>query len=465
MPFADVASADLPLRRLLRLSLFQLSVGMSLVLLVGTLNRVMIVELHVPSTLVGVMLAMPLLFAPFRALVGFRSDNHRCALGWRRVPFIWNGTLLTFAGLSFMPFALLVLAGKGEAGNLPDWIGLVSAALAFLLAGAGVHIVQTAGLALATDLTPPESHARVVGLMYVTLLLGMLISALIFGALLEEFTPGKLVQVIQGSALATVVLNTVAIWKQETRRSWQAVSQDPQPDITFSRSFAAFCNERHVKRWLVVIAVGTLAFGMSELMLEPFGGQVLMLSVSATTKLTALLAGGGLIGFAYASYVLSHGQSPYQVSRRGALIGLPAFILVMVSAVASVPAVFLLGNFLIGIGAALFSHGTLTASMNNAPADKTGMALGAWGAVQASAAGIGIALSGGLRDLVNAFLGSGYAGGYYAVYALEIVLLIATVLIALPLMSSDETAASRTSAAGNFGKTKVNTKISGKVIS
>jgi len=217
MPFADVASADLPLRRLLRLSLFQLSVGMSLVLLVGTLNRVMIVELHVPSTLVGVMLAMPLLFAPFRALVGFRSDNHRCALGWRRVPFIWNGTLLTFAGLSFMPFALLVLAGKGEAGNLPDWIGLVSAALAFLLAGAGVHIVQTAGLALATDLTPPESHARVVGLMYVTLLLGMLISALIFGALLEEFTPGKLVQVIQGSALATVVLNTVAIWKQETR--------------------------------------------------------------------------------------------------------------------------------------------------------------------------------------------------------------------------------------------------------
>jgi len=190
-----------------------------------------------------------------------------------------------------------------------------------------------------------------------------------------------------------------------------------------------------------------------------------MLSVSATTKLTALLAGGGLIGFAYASYVLSHGQSPYQVSRRGALIGLPAFILVMVSAVASVPALFLLGNFLIGIGAALFSHGTLTASMNNAPADKTGMALGAWGAVQASAAGIGIALSGGLRDLVNAFLGSGYAGGYYAVYALEIVLLIATVLIALPLMSSDETAASRTSAAGNFGKTKVNTKISGKVIS
>ena len=51
MPFADAASADLPLSRLLRLSLFQVSVGMALVLLVGTLNRVMTVELRVPASL------------------------------------------------------------------------------------------------------------------------------------------------------------------------------------------------------------------------------------------------------------------------------------------------------------------------------------------------------------------------------------------------------------------------------
>ena len=49
LPFADAATPDLPLPRLLRLSLFQVSVGMALVLLVGTLNRVMIVELGVPA--------------------------------------------------------------------------------------------------------------------------------------------------------------------------------------------------------------------------------------------------------------------------------------------------------------------------------------------------------------------------------------------------------------------------------
>lgn len=88
MPFADVGSEDVPLSRLFRLSLFQLAVGMVQTLFVGTLNRVMILELRVPASLVAIMLAIPLLAAPFRALVGFKSDTHRSILGWRRVPYL-----------------------------------------------------------------------------------------------------------------------------------------------------------------------------------------------------------------------------------------------------------------------------------------------------------------------------------------------------------------------------------------
>lgn len=63
LPFADVATPDLPLSRPPRLSLFRLSVGMALVLLLGTLSRVMIVELDVPAWPVDVMLAMPAVVA------------------------------------------------------------------------------------------------------------------------------------------------------------------------------------------------------------------------------------------------------------------------------------------------------------------------------------------------------------------------------------------------------------------
>ena len=93
LPFADVATAELPMSRLLRLSLFQVSVGMAIVLLIGTLNRVMIVELGVPVWLVASMIALPLVFAPFRALIGFKSDTHKSALGWKRVPYLWFGKI------------------------------------------------------------------------------------------------------------------------------------------------------------------------------------------------------------------------------------------------------------------------------------------------------------------------------------------------------------------------------------
>ncbi len=441
MPFADVATPDLPLGRLLRLSLFQVSVGMTLVLLVGTLNRVTIVELDVPATVVAVMIALPLLFAPFRALVGHKSDTHRCALGWRRVPFIWKGTLLQFGGYAIMPFALLVLAGKGQADGAPMWLGHGSAALAFLMVGAGAHIVQTAGLALANDLTPPESHPRVVGLMYMMLLVGMIASALIFGALLADFTPGKLVQVIQGAAVAALVLNAVAMWKQERRQPLRG-QMAPAVDPTFRESWARFCEGENAVRRLVIVGLGTLAFGMADVLLEPYGGQVLNWTVASTTKLTALLALGGLLGFAYASHALGPGSNPYRLAQGGALIGIPAFVLVIVAAPFGLDGAFLIGNFLIGFGAAVFGHATLTATMNKAPKEQSGMALGAWGAVQATAAGVGLALSGIIRDLVDLGLGTSgeiwgvarAAGGYIAVYGLEIILLLATIAATVPLV-------------------------------
>ncbi len=91
LPFADAASDQLPLGKLIRLSLFQVSVGMATVMLLGTLNRVMIVELSVPALVVAAMIALPVLSAPFRTLLGFRSDTYRSALGWRRVPYLWFG--------------------------------------------------------------------------------------------------------------------------------------------------------------------------------------------------------------------------------------------------------------------------------------------------------------------------------------------------------------------------------------
>lgn len=430
LPFADAASEDLPLSRLLRLSLFQVSVGMAMVMLVGTLNRVMIVELRVPATLVSFMVALPLLIAPLRALIGFRSDNHRSQLGWRRVPYIWMGSLLQFGGFSIMPFALLVLSGAGQASQAPAWVGMLGASVAFVLVGLGMHTVQTAGLALATDLAPPESQPKVVGLMYVMQLVGMIGSALMLGHLLREYSPGQLIRVVQAVAVMTLVLNVIALWKQEAR------SRLRKPGTPIEHSFAQawqlFCQGPHTVRRLLAVGLGTMAFTMEDVLLEPFGGEILHMSVSSTTLLTANLAFGGLMGFAWASRVLSRGSDAYRMASWGAWVGIPAFVAVLASAPLASPLLFAAGIFLIGLGGGLFAHGTLTSSMQLAPPEQVGLAMGAWGAVQATAAGVGMACGGLLRDGVA--LVSSSVMGYSAVYLIEIVLLGLTLWAISPLL-------------------------------
>ena len=452
LPFADAATRDLPLSRLLRLSLFQVSVGMALVLLTGTLNRVMIVELDVPAWLVGLMVSIPVLIAPFRALIGFKSDTHKSVLGWRRVPYIWFGTMMQFGGFAILPFALLVLTGDGHGSAV--W-GEVGAALAFLLIGAGINTTQTAGLALANDLASEESRPRVVALLYVMLLLGMVVSALVFGSLLHDFTAKQLIQIIQGVAVITVALNVIAMWKQEARNP--KLTAKDAPRISFSQAWAQFSAAGRAKRLLVGVGLGSAAFSMQDILLEPFGGQVFGLNVGQTTWLTATLALGTLAGFAISARRLSRGGDPYRLASLGILAGIMAFAAVIFSPVLDMVSLFQTGAFFIGLGGGLFSVGMLTAAMDLASSGAgtmSGFALGAWGGVQATAAGIGVGVSGMLRDAVSGLADDGAADaasssatGYITVYQIEIVLLFATLAVIGPLVRSGK----RTTRQPGFG--------------
>ena len=437
LPFADAATPELPLGRLLRLSLFQVSVGMAITLLIGTLNRVMIVEMSVSTTLVGLMIALPLVFAPFRALIGFRSDTHRSLLGWRRVPYIWFGSLLQFGGLAIMPFALIVLSGDTHGSVV---VGQIGAALAFLLIGAGMHTTQTVGLALATDLAPDHSRPRVVALMCTMLLVGVAVSSIVLGWLLDPFSQLRLIKVIQGTAVTTMLLNIAALWKQEVRDPDLVAKSLQMP--SFQDSWRDFKRDRQAVRRLVALGIGSVAFGMQDILLEPYGGEVLKLPVSATTLLTAILATSGLAGFVIAARALIRQFDAYRIASLGTLFGLMGMTSVIFSAPLQSIAVFAVGVAFIGFGGGLFAHSTLTAAMRLAPQGQIGLALGAWGAVQATASGAAIAVSGILRDGVNSLavsgkLGAALAGpatGYGLVYNIEIVFLFATLVAIGPLV-------------------------------
>ena len=198
LPFTDAATPELPLRKLLRLSMFQVTVGHGR----GAADRHAQPRHDCRTGCSG--------------LAG-RGDDLAAAAGRAvarrdRLPVRhasigdWAGGACRSSGSAPCCSSAVWRSCHSRCSSCrattqgPIIIGQVAAALAFLLVGAGLHTVQTCGLALATDLAPTESHPRVVALLCMMLMVGMVVSAVLFGFLLRNFSEFRLIQVIQGAA-------------------------------------------------------------------------------------------------------------------------------------------------------------------------------------------------------------------------------------------------------------------------
>lgn len=95
--------------------------------------------------------------------------------------------------------------------------------------------------------------------------------------------------------------------------------------------------------------------------------------------------------------------------------------------------------------------------MNQATPGQAGLALGAWGAVQATAAGSAMALGCIVRDViqlamsnsVNSDSAANQAVGYLSVYAVEICLLLVTIAVLIPLIRRPDSGRRANMDAGN----------------
>ena len=291
------------------------------------------------------------------------------------------------------------------------WIGYVGTALAFFLVGAGAHTTQTAGLALATDIAPEHARPRVVALMYLMLLVGTVVSALVLGRLLRTTRPIRLIQVIQGAAVLTMVLNTFCLWKQEARQRGVTPYAEARAAPALPRRVAAplpaaaarcACSPRS--------GLGFFAFNLQDVLLEPYGGEILHQTVGQTTALTGIMAMGAILAFWVAARALERGRDAVRLAAYGALLGVVALRLRHLRGPAR-------------LGAALprrhlpHRHGRGTLRRRDALArrwrlkdhQEHGMALGAWGAVFATAEGLALAVSGVIEGRRGAPRGEGCA--------------------------------------------------------
>jgi len=405
-----------------RLALFPLGLGLALVLVTGTLNRVMIVELKLPASLVGLFFAMMLIVAPARAWLGYLSDGYPLR-GKRREPYIALGALLLAAAVIVIT---LLVTHSARRGVLLVPAGL----LAFIAYALGVNLASNTFEALLADRFHGDARPRAVTLFKVAMLGGILAGSLGLGYLLDPFDPERFVGIVVGVMALFVTLALIGTARQEpSLPALRAISHraTAQPFWAVIRD-VIWC-DREAKRFFALVVLSTLGTLAQDVLLEPYGALVLGMSVAQTTRLTALWGSGTMLTLVASGVWLIKRWGYMATLRAGLAISVVVFGgIVAAGWIGSVP-LFMALVFALGLGAGLAMAGLLTAVIEFTTTLRAGLLMGVWGMAAEFGQALGGLLGGIVVDTLRLLTGGNYWVAYGTVFTTEALLL--TVVLAL----------------------------------
>lgn len=412
-----------------RLGLVQVALGSIVVLTTSTLNRVMVVELALPAMLPGALVGLHYAMGMLRPRWGHGSDRGR------RAPWIVGGmAALTSGGvLAACATALMPLTLMG---------GVALAVVAFMLIGGGVGAAGTALLALLAVRVAPERRAAAATIVWLMMIFGLAVTAAGAGALLDPYTPARLIAVTAGVAAAALTLTALGVWGVE--RGARAEGEAAQaPFATVLRETLA---EPAARRFTLFVFVSMLAFSAQDLILEPFAGHVFGMTVGESTTLAAKQQSGIFFGMVLVALLASGVRGRFGSLRLwlvGGCLG-SGVALAALSLGAFTPGWPLAANvFALGFLNGMFAVAAIGSMMALAGASgpgREGARMGLWGAAQAIAFGLGGFLGASLVDLSRAILGEP-ATAYATVFALEAALFVLAAWLGLTLAAAPARAA------------------------
>jgi BCD family chlorophyll transporter-like MFS transporter len=275
------SQAKLPLWRILKLGLFHIGSAMIDLLAFSVWNRVMIVELGLPATPVGLVLTLHNFLAPLLVWGGYLSDVRPLA-GLRRLPYALGGRLLMVA-----PFPLLPLIAWSIASGA-SW-GWSVAFIAFVLYGIGRAISGTAFLALIHDVAPAEQRGRAVGIVWTMLITGFAVVPILYARLLPVYDPAAVQKLFLVAPTIATALFFISLWGEEKRQPAAAATRQPAP-APLRRTLAAVWNNTGTRVFAAFLLISALFIFAYDQILEPFGGDVFSLPENMKARLPASAA-------------------------------------------------------------------------------------------------------------------------------------------------------------------------------
>ncbi|MFN4202459.1 MAG: BCD family MFS transporter [Tabrizicola sp.] len=402
--------------QIFRLGLVQLCIGAVVVLTTSTLNRLMVVELALPAMLSGALVALHSFVQITRPSWGFLSD----AQG-NRTRFIIGGMAVLSAGAALASWVV----AQGTAGN---GVGLAVSVLAYVLIGMGAGASGTSLLALLASGCAPSRRAAAATITWLMMIFGIAVTSGMIGALLDPYSPARLMTIVAVVTFGAVVLTTLAIWGIER---WVIPARLPD-ETPLRQGLAEVWAEKRTRVFTLFIFLSMTAFFLQELILEPYAGLVFAYSPGASTSLSGAQHGGMFVGMLAVGIAVSGLRiGSLRAWVVGGCLG-SAAMLAVIAALGQArvdlltPAVAVLGVF-----SGMFAIASIGAMMQLAGqgrAGREGTRMGVWGASQAIAQGLGGFAGAALVDALR--LAGSTANAFGLVFALEALLFVAAGLMA-----------------------------------
>ena len=402
---------------ILRLGLVQLCIGSSVVIPLSTLNRLMKVELALPATIAGFLIALHYAVQLTRVNWGYLSDKTQNRSQW----IIFGMLILGIGGV--LASASIPLIESNFA------YGIMLALFSYTLIGFGVGAAGTPLLALLASYSSKSQKGFAASITFLMMILGLAITGITAGIILDPYSHQKLIKITASLAIITNILSYLSLKNLEKTLRNNADARSPDAiyhNEPFLEGIKKVWMEREARLFTIFIFISMGAFSMQDPILEPFAGEVFGFAVGESTKLDGFHKIGTLIGiiliilclskfrigFASLSIVKNErlGSEKFWLITGCLFSAFSLFIISLLGLTYRDPGILNSVVFLFGISNGVFTAGILGTMLHLASrgsdGNNTGTRMGIWGAAQAYATMIAVFFSTVLVDILGLMMNS-----------------------------------------------------------
>ena len=406
---------------IVRVGVVQACIGGLVVLITATMNRVMVVELGLPATLAGGLVALYYTIQlGLRPRMGHLADRSRALARW-----ITLGIATLAAGVVSAAFALGLVRGAPV-------VGYPLLVASFLLVGLGASTSGTLALTMLSLRVAPERHARAAAIAWLFLIVGFIVTTVVAGKLLEPFSMAALQETALRIGAGCTVLTALAMLGIDRAAARAAARPAGEGAGDFGAALREVLADDVSRRFAVFVAMSMVAFAMQDLILEPFAGAVFGLTPADSTRISGVHQGGALVGMLVTAALATRIGTVASWARWGCVASGAALVAIACAPMTGSLLVLKLSLLALGIANGCFAIGAIGAMLGLAQRGgeaRAGIRMGVFGAAQAIAQASGAFLGAVLSDGTRALLGSDTLG-YGAVFVIEAVAFGAAAVLA-----------------------------------